>query len=53
MNPIDTPPHPAAADIQESPPARPAPADDDFDDIALGERQPEVCDLGEGCNSCQ
>lgn len=27
--------------------------DDDFADVELGERQPEVCTMDEGCTTCQ
>lgn len=27
--------------------------DEDFGDASLGERQPEVCNMEDGCTSCQ
>lgn len=55
--------HPESATAEFAPPkevnenvANPAPTsdpDDDFADVELGERQPEVCSMEEGCTSCQ
>lgn len=47
-----------SADISHQPDANAAPAvadiEDDFADVELGERQPEVCTMEEGCTSgCQ
>ena len=53
MNAAPIPPAPET----EKPVSNAAPEalveDDDFGDVELGERQPEVCTMDEGCTTCQ
>lgn len=53
MNAAPIPPAPET----EKPVSNAAPVaqveDDDFGDVELGERQPEVCTMDEGCTTCQ